>query len=341
MLTDTHCRKAKPAEKPFKLTDGGGLYLYVTPAGGKHWRYRYEFDGRENTLVIGPYPAIGLTEARSARDEAKASKRAGRDPNVAKKVTKSKVGESDAATFEFLAREWHGLNNPRWTAIHSADVIGSLERFVFPALGPIPVKDIEPSAVLEVLRKIEKRPAIETARRVRQRMSSVFVYAIASGRAVTDPAAIISKALAPAPVKRRQLAITDIDDARQVLRTVEDQQANVVTKYAHNLRQDCLDLISHKLSRTSEWRLALAGKYPGDDRNGRAALKLADFAAEATCLPDDIWADLEPHYNWASENFADTVSMTNRNVIFRKRTPELASYWHALASDIRTAFEVN
>jgi integrase len=233
MLSDTHCRKAKPGETPFKLTDGGGLYLYVTPAGGKYWRYRYEHDGKEKTLVIGPYPAIGLAEARSARDDAKAAKRAGRDPSVAKRVARAKVAGSDAATFEAIAREWHGVNKSQWSLIHSDDVIGSLERFVFPVLGALPIKEIEPPAVLDVLRKIEKRPAIETARRVRQRMSQVFVYAIASGRGVTDPAAIISKALAPPPVKRRHPAITDLEAARQMLRKIEVQPVHSVTKLAH------------------------------------------------------------------------------------------------------------
>jgi integrase len=233
MLTDVQCRKAKVADKPYKLTDSGGLHLYVTPAGGKHWRYRYEVKGRERVLSIGPYPAISIVEARSARDGAKTAQREGRDPSVAKKIQRAKVAGSDSATFESMAREWHGLNKSRWSSIHSSDVIGSLERFVFPVLGALPVTEIEPPAVLDVLRKIENRPAVETARRVRQRISSVFVYAIATGRGVTDPAAIIAGALAPAPVKRRQLAITNLDSAHAMMRKVEAEPANAVSKLAH------------------------------------------------------------------------------------------------------------
>lgn len=195
MLTDTECRKAKAGERPVKLTDGGGLYLHVTTAGGKHWRCRYEFGGKEKTLTIGPYPTISLTEARSARDNAKATLRGGRDPSVAKRLAKANVATGDEVTFEAVAREWHSLNKSRWTPVHANDVIRSLERDVFPDLGSLPIREIQAPAILRTLRKIEARPAIETARRVRQRMSEVFVYAIASSRPDTDPASIISVTL--------------------------------------------------------------------------------------------------------------------------------------------------
>jgi hypothetical protein len=122
MLTDLQCRKAKPAAKPYKMTDGGGLHLFVTPAGGKHWRYRYEFEGREKLLTIGPYPSVGLTDARDARDGAKSSLRTGRDPSVAKRVDRAKVSADDSVTFESVAREWYNLNKSRWTPVHADDV---------------------------------------------------------------------------------------------------------------------------------------------------------------------------------------------------------------------------
>jgi hypothetical protein len=142
MLTDTECRKAKPAAKPYKMTDGGGLHLYVTPAGGKHWRYRYEIDGAEQTLSIGPYPAVSVADARAARDEAKATKRAGRNPSVAKRLKRANVATDDSATFEVLAREWHRFNKSRWTPVHADDTIHSLERDVFPEIGALPVREI-------------------------------------------------------------------------------------------------------------------------------------------------------------------------------------------------------
>jgi integrase len=234
MLTDTACRKAKPAEKPYKLTDGGGLHLYVTPAGGKHWRCRYEFGGKEKLLSIGPYPGVSLADARTAREDAKATLRDGRDPSVAKKLDKAKVANNDAVTFEAVAREWHTLNKPRWTPVHASDVLRSLERDVFADLGALPIREIHAPVVLKTLRKIEARPAIETARRVRQRMSEVFVYAIASGRAETDPAALLQSALVPL-VKGKRPALTELDDVRAMLAKFESEPAHTVTKLAHRL----------------------------------------------------------------------------------------------------------
>jgi integrase len=234
MLTDTQCRKAKPGDKPYKLTDGGGLHLYVTPAGGKHWRYRYEIKGEEQTLSIGPYPAFSLTQARAVRDEAKATKRAGRNPSVAKRLARANVVTDDSATFEVLAQEWYRLNKSRWTPVHANDTIHSLERDVFPEIGALPIREISAPVVLKVLRKIEDRPAIETARRVRQRMSAVFVFGISSGRCDNDPAAIVKQALAPL-VKGRQSAITELDEAREMLAKAEAEPAHAVTKLALRL----------------------------------------------------------------------------------------------------------
>lgn len=231
MLTDTQCRKAKATDKPIKLSDGGGLRLFVTPAGGKVWQYRYEFDGKEKTLTIGPYPAYSLADARAARDDAKATKRAGRDPALAKRLARANLSTDDSATFEVLARDWYRLNKSRWTPVHASDTIHSLERDVFPEIGPLPIREITAPAVLTVLRKIEARPAIETARRVRQRMSAVFVFGISSGRCDNDPAAIVKQAMAPL-VKGRQPAITDLDEAISMLATAEAEPAHAVTKLA-------------------------------------------------------------------------------------------------------------
>lgn len=142
--------------------------------------------------------------------------------------------QSGIDTFEVLAREWFSLQKSTWTERHASDVIGSLERDVFPDLGGDPIKDISPPDVLEVLRKIEQRPAVETAHRVRQRMSAVFVYAIACGRGENDPAAIVQKALAPIK-KGRQPAVLTIEEAREVMATVENTPAHPVTKLAMRL----------------------------------------------------------------------------------------------------------
>lgn len=228
MLTDAQIRKAKPHAKPYKLPDGAGLHLFVSPAGGKLWRYRYEIAGKEKTLSIGPYPAVSLSDARAARDAAKATLRAGRDPGGVKRQRKI---EATTDTFEAIAREWYALNRSTWTPTHSGDVIRSLDRDVFPIIGTYPIRDITAPVVLALLRRIEARPAIETAHRIRQRMSAVFVYAIASGRADSDPAAIVQQALAPI-AKGRQPAITDLTAARKMLFTAEAEPAYAVTKLA-------------------------------------------------------------------------------------------------------------
>jgi len=234
MLTDTAVRKAKPSERAYKLTDGGGLHLFISPSGGKLWRYRYLFDGREKTLSIGPYPEIPLADARSARDQAKRILKEGRDPSQVKKTERLSFRAKTADTFEAIAREWFDITRARWTPIHASDVLTSLERDVFPAIGFIPIRDITPPEALAVTRMIEARGAAETAGRIRQRMSAVFVYAIATGRGESDPAAIIKGALAPKK-KGRQRAITDLDEARKIIRDVDASPGYAVTKLAIRL----------------------------------------------------------------------------------------------------------
>lgn len=230
-LTDARIRNAKAAESSYKLTDGGGLHLFISPSGGKLWRYRYEIDGKEKALSLGAYPAVTLAEAREARDAAKATLRAGRDPAVAKRLRKLANARDNANTFEAIGREWYGLQKSQWTERHAADVLVSLERDVFPTFGGIPIGEISAADVLALLRPIEKREAKETARRTRQRISAIFVYAIASGRAVTDPAALVKGAMAPMK-KGRQPAITDLAEARAMLQKAEAEHAHPVTKLA-------------------------------------------------------------------------------------------------------------
>lgn len=233
-LTDMQIRKAKAAEKPYKLTDGGGLHLAISPAGGKVWRLRYEIAGKEKLLTIGPYPDISLQDAREARMAQKKLLRDGKDPSAEKADRRRIVTAPAHVTFGHLAREWYGMNKPHWTPTHAYDVIHTLERDVFPKLGGRDIRTITVPEVLTVLREIEDRPAIETAKRVRQRMSAVFVHAIASGIGENDPAAIVQKALKPLK-KGRQPAITDLDQAREIIRRVDETPANPATKLALRL----------------------------------------------------------------------------------------------------------
>lgn len=239
-LTDVQIRKAKPAEKPYKLNDGNGLHLYVSAAGGKTWRYRYEFEGKELLLTIGRYPAISLADAREERAAARAALKAGRNPTAEKQRIRSKATvnsepEPSGPTFEAVAREWYDLNKGQWTDTHSGDVLRSLEKDIFPGLGDKPIASLDAPTTLGELRKIEARGAVETARRIRQRMSAVFAYAIASGIATHDPAAQVTKAMAPIVRKGRQPAITDLEGVQEVLRRGEGAPAHPVTKLALRL----------------------------------------------------------------------------------------------------------
>ncbi|WFS02795.1 tyrosine-type recombinase/integrase [Rhizobium tumorigenes] len=234
MLTDTKIRKTAAGEKSFKLADSGGLFLFVTPAGGKLWRLKYRFAGQEKLLSIGPYPGVSLIDARKARDEAKALLRSGDDPGAAKKLKQLVRAKDNSNSFEVIAREWFELNKSKWVDHHAGDVIRSLELDVFPHLGKNPIRNITAPEVLSVLRLIEKRDAADTARRVRQRMSAVFVYGISSGRADGDPAAVVLGAMAPVK-KGRQPAITNLAAAREMIDKVEAEAAHPATKLAHRL----------------------------------------------------------------------------------------------------------
>lgn len=231
MLTDREIRALTPREKPYKVRDGLGLVLVVMPSGSRLWNYRYEIAGKEKKLSIGQYPEISLAEARKAREVAREQLRAGRDPSVEKRVQRLAAQASLGTTFEVIARAWHEEQKARWTATHAADVLSSLEASVFPSLGRLPISEITPPLVLVVLRDVERRGAIETAHRIRQRISAVFQHSIAHGWVSIDPAAQVQRLLKPVQ-RGRQPAITDVERLRQMLRDAEKMPAQPVTKLA-------------------------------------------------------------------------------------------------------------
>lgn len=239
-LTDAAVRKAVARDKPYKMQDSGGLYLYVAPSGLRSWRMKFQFDGKEKLLTFGPYPEVKLTEARDRRDAARAQIRERIDPSGARKRaeearTAKRIEEAKQLTFEQAARVWHETQKGRWAPVHAEDVIRSLERDVFPALGDKALGAIDAPAVLKVLRAIEDRGAVETARRLRQRISSVYSMYISEGVTQIDPAGNVVKALKPLPKKGRQPALTDVDEARKVLIAAEASGADPITKLASRL----------------------------------------------------------------------------------------------------------
>jgi integrase len=250
VLTDLKLRSAKPQAKPYKLSDGHQLYLLVAPSGSKLWRMNYSYDAKQKTLAIGPYPLIVLGEARAKRDEARKLLLEGKDPGVEKRLKIDTQLASARNTFEKIARAWHELSRPHWAKVHAGDVLRSLERDVFPSIGNLPIAAIKAPKVLEVLRAIEERPAIETAKRVRQRISAVFVYAIAAGIADHDPAGSIGAALKPLPKKGKRPAIIELAAVRRMLGDAEEGYARPVTRLGHRL-------------------LALTSVRPGELRHAR------------------------------------------------------------------------
>ncbi|MDE2309983.1 MAG: tyrosine-type recombinase/integrase [Betaproteobacteria bacterium] len=206
-LTDTAVRKAKSKTKPYKMADGGGLFLLAQPNGAKYWRLAYRFAGRQKMLALGVYPDVSLSLARERREEARKLLANGVDPGEIKQTQKKQAKIANEDSFEAIAREWHALNTPRWTANHAYDVLRSLEKEVFPAFGDAPISGIDAPTVLDAIRKIEGRKALDVAGRVLQRVRVVFAYAIASGRARHNPAAEIVGALAPRPKKKHYPAI--------------------------------------------------------------------------------------------------------------------------------------
>jgi hypothetical protein len=194
-LTDVRIRNAKPSSKAYKLSDGGGLYLLVKPDGGRYWRMDYRFAGKRRTLALGVYPTVTLSDASIGRHEARGLLAKNIDPGAAKRANKRAGKLASENTFEAVAREWLGNQRRRLAPRYWALLLARLEGDIFPLLGSRPIAEIDAPELLEVLRKVEKRGVIETARRLRQICGQVFRYAIASGRANHDPSVDLRGAL--------------------------------------------------------------------------------------------------------------------------------------------------
>lgn len=208
-LTDTAIKKAKLEAKPYKMADGGGLFLLVQANGSKYWRLKYRYAGKEKLLALGVYPDVSLKDARARRDDARKLLANGSDPGAVKQNQKRQAKISAANSFEALAREFHTMKSPIWTPHHATDWINTLEREAFPKFGHRPITEIEAPDVLDVLRAIEARGAFEIRERVLQRVRAVYAYAIASGKARHNPAAEISGALAPRPKVQHYAALSE------------------------------------------------------------------------------------------------------------------------------------
>jgi len=233
-LSDVKVRNVKPGEKQIKLSDSDGMYLLVTPNGGKCWRLKYRYAGKEKVLALGTYPEISLANARQRREDARKLLANGVDPGAIKKAQKASRNDSNANSFEVVAREWHNKFKESWSPSHAHVTITRLERDIFPWMGKRPISEIEPSEVLSVLQRIESRGAGETARRMKIVCGQVFRYAVATGRAKRDQTADLKGALKPV-LSKHMAALTDPKEVASLLRAIDDYKGSLVVKCALQL----------------------------------------------------------------------------------------------------------
>ncbi|MDI1300614.1 MAG: integrase arm-type DNA-binding domain-containing protein [bacterium] len=230
-LTDTSVRTAKPKEKPYKLADERGMFLLVTPAGGKLWRLKYRMDGKERLLAIGSYPEIPLAQAREKREEARRLVANGIDPSQRKQAEKEARKQQGANTFEALAAEWLGKATRAPT--YGPKLTRRLEMYVFPFIGQHPIAEVTKTDMVALLDRIEATGKAETARRIRWLCAQIFDHAVETDRAPRNPcppAKTIAK-----PDSQHRAAMTDPQKVAGLLRAIDDYTGTFVTKMALQL----------------------------------------------------------------------------------------------------------
>jgi integrase len=236
LLTDSAIRNAKPQAKAFKLFDERGLFLLVSPTGGKLWRFKYRFGGTEKLLSLGKYPDVSLAKARERRDAARRQVADGVDPSLQRRETKLAAGD----TFETIARDWLEKYRSKWTPLTAETKLRRLELHVFPKIGSRRIRELTAAEILPVLRRVEAGGKNDTARRVHQLVSEVFRFAIATGRAESDVSRDLRGALAPAQVKHRAAPDEPASKAglrkvAELLRMYGDYEGFIVTRCALRL----------------------------------------------------------------------------------------------------------
>ena len=237
-LTNTTAKNAKPKSKPYKLSDSGGLYLYVHPSGSKTWRLKYRLDGKERVLTIGKYSpnadiGYSLAKARITRDQAKELLATGVDPSLDKqrKKLENKIKQSD--TFKLIALEWWNTKKSGWSKDHAEAVLHTLKQNIFPFIGQCPIADITPPELLKVIRKIENRGALEMAAKVLQRCNAVYRFAITTGRANYNPATDLREAL-KTPERRNHAALS-AKELPEFMRKLSKYDGHIQTRLATEL----------------------------------------------------------------------------------------------------------
>ena len=248
-LTDAKIRNIKPTEKQKKFYDEGGLFLLVTPSGGKLWRLKYRYDKKAKGLALGQYPIVSLLDARQLRDDAKRNLAKGIDPSGVKKAQRQ-AGTAGAETFEAIALEWYGKFAPTWVKTHAQNTSSRLKTDIFPFIGKRPILEINAQELLAVLRRAEARGCLPTAHRLRIIAGLVFRYAVATGRCLRDPSGDLRGALPPAQVKHHA-AIIEPKEVATLVRVIDGYQGSFVVKSA--LRLAPMFFVRPGELRNAEW----------------------------------------------------------------------------------------
>ena len=228
-LSDTAVRNAKAKAKPYKMSDGDGLFLLVMPSGAKYWRLKYFFAAKEKLLALGVYPDVTLADARERRAQARKVLAAGNDPGEAKKEAKRLLIDKHTQTFEAVAREWHQNRLTKWTPLYAKKTLKRMETLVFPKLGTRPIADITTHELLSVMRKIEEHSA-DLAHRQLQICGQIFSYAVITQRATNNPTASLRGALKP--VVKKTHAYIKPNELREYLANLEGYEGALQTKLA-------------------------------------------------------------------------------------------------------------
>lgn len=249
-LTDTAIKNAKPAAKPVRVFDRDGLYLEVSPGGGKWWRFKYRYAGKEKRLSLGVYPEVDLKKARKRTSDARQLLIDGVDPGQHRKAVKATREEHAANSFEVIAREWIAKQTPSWAKNHSGRTLARFERDIFPWMGGTAIADVTAPELLATVRRIEERGALETAHRALGNCGQVFRYAIATGRAQRDPSGDLRGALPPAQAEHLA-AITEPKRAAELLRMIESYEGTLTVRCA--LRLAPLVFVRPGELRAAEW----------------------------------------------------------------------------------------
>lgn len=233
-LSNTAIMNAKAADKPYKMYDTGGLFLQVTPKGGKWWRLKYYFESKEKLLSLGTYPDISLTQARQKREDAKKLLAIDIDPSESRKQVKANKKLNSENSFELVAREWWQSHMANKAESHKEKVIRRFELYLFPWIGKKPISSITAPQMLETLRRIEKQNKVETAHRTLQTAGQVFRYAVQTGRAVRDVTADLKGAL-PARAVKHMAAFTEPKDVAELLRALDAFNGTITVQCAIKL----------------------------------------------------------------------------------------------------------